>query len=158
MNLFHVKGLAIISVLYDLVLLHQLFLLNYLCTVFISCRKSLLRSNCEGWITGRASAEKIQHLIVTIWKFAFGNKEHITDRKCESQFHWDSSEAVINFATPLTPSSIYMSSTPFSKISKWVQWSKMKWKYNLHFGEVLGDILWLPHGTKDKLLWSTIKI
>ena len=62
----------------------------------------------------------------------------ITDRKWESWFYWDSSWAIMKFSA----SSIYMGRTPFSKIRQWpAQWSQNKWKYNLHFYEVRGDVL-----------------
>ena len=43
------------------------------------------------------------------------------------QFYWKSSWAVMKFATLITPSSVYMSRIPFSKIPSWAQWSQRKW-------------------------------
>ena len=43
-----------------------------------------------------------------------------------------------------------MSKTPFSKIQHWAQYSKRKLKYNLHYGEVQGEVMRPPHGTNTR--------
>ena len=53
----------------------------------------------------------------------------------------------MKFATLLTPSSVYMSRTPFSNTPQWAQWSQRKCKYNLHCGDVWYDVQPPPNGT-----------
>ena len=47
---------------------------------------------------------------------------------------------------------------PFSNEPEWAQWSQRKWRYNLQYYKVCGDVLWLPHGTLHQLHWSKMKI
>ena len=56
----------------------------------------------------------------------------------------------MKFAILFTPSSVNMSTTPFSKIQQWAQSFQSKWKYNIQYGEVRGDVLRPPHGTNTR--------
>ena len=60
-------------------------------------------------------------LQINVKTIAFGNKEHTTDKKMGVSVLLRLFLAVIKFATLLTPSSVYMSRTPFSKIPQWAQ-------------------------------------
>ena len=71
---------------------------------------------------------------IKVKKIAFGNKERITDRKWESRFYWDSSLAVMKFATLITPSSVHEQNSIF-KDTIMGPWFQRKRKYNLHYGE-----------------------
>ena len=53
----------------------------------------------------------------------------------------------MKFATLLTLSSVHMSRTPFPNIQHWAQLGLKEIKFNLHYGEVPGDVLPASHGT-----------
>ena len=56
--------------------------------------------------------------------------------------------AILKFATLLSPSSVYMSSSIFKhKYTTMGPMIPKEKKYNLHYGDVRGDVLPLSHGT-----------
>ena len=52
----------------------------------------------------------------------------------------------MKFATLLTPSSVYEQNSNF-KYTTMSQFIPKEMKYNLHYGDVRGDVLLTPHGT-----------
>ena len=54
----------------------------------------------------------------------------------------------MKFATLLTPSKVYRSRTPFSKIPPLMgPMIPKEMEYNLHYGKIRGDVLPTPKGT-----------
>ena len=72
---------------------------------------------------------------IKVKTIAFGNKERITDRKWESRFHWDSSLAVMKFATLITPASVHEQNSIFKDTIMGPMIPK-EMKYNLHYGDL----------------------
>ena len=63
----------------------------------------------------------------------------------------------MKFATLLMPSRVYMSTTPFQSYHN-VPNDPKEIEYNLHYGEVRGDVLRPPHATNASCNSEKIKV
>ena len=130
---------VMLSLLVILVLSHSVRRSILLCAL-LSCSDACIQRILRFWYT------------INVKKIAFGTKEHTTDKKMGVSFFlrlFISSNEVCNTAYALQriheQNSIFKYTTMGPMIPK-------EMKYNLHYGDVRGDVLPPPHSCRHNLL------
>ena len=119
---------------------------NYRQIKLVSCLSKLFTSIISSMLNEFIDTFEIMNEI-NVKKIAFGNKEHITDWKMGVSVLlrlFISGNSVCNTAYAL---SVYMSRNSIFKYTTMGSMIPKEMKYNLHYGDVRGDILPPPYDT-----------